>query len=496
VARSLFEVLRGSSNLVFPNSRSDVEFYSDSLRRFCEEQGFPNEFWPHHGNLSKEIREETEAALKQTERPATAVCTSTLELGIDIGPVKSVVQIGPPPSVASLRQRLGRSGRRKGEPMILRAYCIEDEITQNASLSKLLRENLVCTSAMIRLVAAGWYEPICTTKLHGSTLIQQTLAVLSQYGGAHAQTLWELLCGAGPFRALTAPLFSSLLKELGKEEIIFQDATGLILLALKGERIVEHYGFYAAFSTDEEYSIVSGNRTLGSMPVTRPLAPESFLIFAGRRWQVISVSQNEKFVEVKPAAGGTVPAFDGVMGADVHDRVREEMRQILRSDEPLPFLDSSGQDLLKEARENYHRLGLDRHWLLQMGNEVHVLLWRGDRTNDTLLLMLTARGMNGMSEGLSVSIKDTTVSQLREVLATISNEPPVTTTRLAATVQNKVREKWDHLLPEELLDASFSSSSLDVAGVHHALKDQLGNGLDIRSEAADRAVSLDNLRKG
>ncbi len=131
-------------------------------------------------------------------------------------------------------------------PVIHRAYCIEDEITQNAGLSKFLRENPVCA---IRLVAAGWYEPIRTTKLHGSTLIQQVLAVLSQYDGAHPQTLWELLCEAGPSRPVTAPLFSSLLKELGKEEVIFQDATGLILLAPKGERITEHYGFYAAFST-------------------------------------------------------------------------------------------------------------------------------------------------------------------------------------------------------------------------------------------------------
>src|SRR3546814_17092430 len=86
----------------------------------CETQQVPNEFWPHHGSLSKEIREETEAALKQKERPATAICTTTLELGIDIGAVKSVAQIGSPPSVASLRKRLGRSGRRTGDTAIRR----------------------------------------------------------------------------------------------------------------------------------------------------------------------------------------------------------------------------------------------------------------------------------------------------------------------------------------------------------------------------------------
>jgi len=89
----------------------------------------PNEFWPHHGSLSKELREEAERALKSGERPATAIATTTLELGIDIGAVKSVAQVGAAPSVASLRQRLGRSGRRRGEPAILRCYCLEEELT-------------------------------------------------------------------------------------------------------------------------------------------------------------------------------------------------------------------------------------------------------------------------------------------------------------------------------------------------------------------------------
>ena len=67
----------------------------------------PNEFFPHHGNLSKEEREHVEARLKGP-MPTTAICTSTLEMGIDIGSVRSVAQIGAPPAVAALRQRLGR----------------------------------------------------------------------------------------------------------------------------------------------------------------------------------------------------------------------------------------------------------------------------------------------------------------------------------------------------------------------------------------------------
>jgi len=91
------------------------------LRRRSEREGVPNEFWPHHGSLSRELREESKLPSKW-ERAASAICTTTLELGIDIAAFGAWAQIGPPPSVASLRQRLGRSGRRAGESAILRCF--------------------------------------------------------------------------------------------------------------------------------------------------------------------------------------------------------------------------------------------------------------------------------------------------------------------------------------------------------------------------------------
>ena len=159
IAAHLYQTLRGANNLVFPNSRREVERYTHLLSQQCLKDQVPNEFWPHHGNLSKEIRAETEAALKQKEHPATAVCTNTLELGIDIGAVKSVAQIGPPPSVASLRQRLGRSGRRKGEPAILRAYCVESALAADSSLASELRLATFQMTAMIGLLLERWCEP-------------------------------------------------------------------------------------------------------------------------------------------------------------------------------------------------------------------------------------------------------------------------------------------------------------------------------------------------
>ena len=79
------------------------------------------------------MREALQARLQKGNLPTTAVCTMTLELGIDIGKVQSVIQVTPPHSVSSLRQRMGRSGRRDS-PSVLRMLITEPELTATSSI--------------------------------------------------------------------------------------------------------------------------------------------------------------------------------------------------------------------------------------------------------------------------------------------------------------------------------------------------------------------------
>ena len=296
VAADLLKTLRGSKNLVFANSRSNVEKYADLLGRMCETERLPNEFWAHHGNLSKEIRQDAEAALKDSARPATAICTSTLELGIDIGMVKSIAQIGTPNSVASLRQRLGRSGRR-GEPAVLRTYIRESEIDSKSSIGDQLRVELVQTIAMVNLLRARWCEPSRTGHLHLSTLVQQLLSLIAQFGGLTAKRAWSILSEV--FGA-DQSMFVQVLRSLGARQIIRQEPDGTLLLDEPGERIVNHYSFYTAFATTEEYRMITAGRTLGTLPIDRPLEENSALIFAGRTWRVVAVDEKRKVVESLP----------------------------------------------------------------------------------------------------------------------------------------------------------------------------------------------------
>ena len=464
VANHLYQVLRGSNNLVFPNSRQKVEIYADLLRRKCERDAVPNEFWAHHGNLSKDYREEAECALKKGNRPASAVCTTTLELGIDIGSVKSICQVGAAPSVASLRQRLGRSGRRVGEAAILRGYCIEPEIEPKSSLSDCLREGLVQSVAMVRLLVAGWFEPPRVGGVHASTLVQQILSIIAERGGASARDLWATLCAGGcPFEGFGRDDLVGLLRHMGDHRLLVQDSSGLLLHGELGEKLVNHYEFYAAFTSDEEFRLICEGKTLGSLPVSRPLLPQQRLIFAGRRWRVLDVDAERKLIVVTPDKGGAPPAFEGG-GAMVHDRVRQEMRAVLSEKAPVRFLDTCAQQLLDEARSHYLRANLDHIRLVERGANVQLLTWRGDWVNDALVLLLARNRLVANNEGLFVDVAGASSDRVFDALEEIGGLETLDPVELLSGVENIRREKWDWALPGETARRSFASLCLDFVG--------------------------------
>lgn len=460
IAEHLYKVLRGSNNLIFPNKRQEVEWFADRLRALCELDGVPNEFWPHHGSLSKELREDAERALKAGDPPASAVCTTTLELGIDIGNIRAVAQVGSPPSVASLRQRLGRSGRRAGEAAILRAYCRERLLSDQSDLSDQLRIGLVQTIAMIRLLIEGWYEPPRAAGMHASTIVQQCLSSIAQLGGASAGQLWNNLIASGSFSQFSKTDLVSLLKTLGEKELIIQDSSGLLLPGELGERLINHYEFYTAFTSDEEFRLVRDGKALGSLPVSRPLTLGQRIIFGGRRWEVQNVEVEAKVIVVKPARGGAPPQFEG-MGAQVHDRVRLEMRKVLMEDTPCPFLDKLAQALLNEARQNFKNLGLHSTAIVGSASSSQLLTWQGDHTNDALTLLLNHLGIQCENRGISLEIAFDE-GDTRKALRAVGALDPRDIEPVLESVENLIREKWDWALPRSLLMKSFASSHLNM----------------------------------
>lgn len=464
IAGHLFKTLRGSNNLVFPNSRREVERYTHLMSRMCETQKVPNEFWPHHGNLSKEIRSETEAALKQKERPATAICTNTLELGIDIGSVKSVAQIGPSPTVASLRQRLGRSGRRKNEPAILRGYSVEDALDGKSGLTTQLRLDTVQMAAMVSLLAEKWFEPPRTEGAHFSTLIQQMLSVVAQNGGASIAKLYSLLCGPGtPFQGITKAELMALVRHMAEKELLMQDASGDLLHGAVGEKFVNHYSFYAAFASDEEFRVVSGGRTLGTLPVSQMLTIGQRILFAGKTWRVDDVDEPQKAIFVTRTRGGVPPLFSGGAGR-VHTVVRQRMRELLQTVEVPAFLDITAKRFLEEGRENYKARDLRNAFFVDQGSEVMLLTWLGDAANAALACLVMQYGLVATAAGPGVEVRKggNSLDDVLSALQSIAAEPMPELDELLSEVKNLSREKWDWALPDTLLRKTYASLNLDL----------------------------------
>lgn len=460
IANDLYRVLRGGRHIVFANRRADVELYSHLLSQRALHERLPNEFWPHHGSLDKSLREDAEAALKSSSRPATIIATTTLELGIDVGAVESIAQIGPPSSVASMRQRLGRSGRRD-EPAVMRVYVREPEITSRTAPHEGLRSELVQSVAMVTLLASKWCEPPTTGALHLSTLVQQTLSIVAQCGSERAETLWRILCEQGPFKGLSANGYATLLRNLGGHDLITQTHDGEIVLGLNGERLVNHYDFYAAFTSPEEYRLVSGTKTLGTMPIVNPVIEGMNMIFAARRWSVDRVDAAHKVIELVPSRGGRAPHFGGA-GALIHGTVRQTMLDVYRSDQQYPFLDGTASDLLAEGRYTFHRLNLEHERLVTWGKDVVLFPWCGDQIMNTILIALTASGLRASIENLAIVVEETTKSDVRRALENFANAESISSLSLAATVCNKYSQKHHRWLDEQLLNADYASSNLDV----------------------------------
>lgn len=477
ICQDLFEICRGDSHLVFANSRQRTELIAAQLSDLCEQNHVPNEFYPHHGSLAKELRESLETRLQKEQLPTTAICTMTLELGIDIGKVNSVAQVTAPHSVSSLRQRLGRSGRR-GNASILRMFIAEKALTERSNPIDNLRLELVQSAAMIRLlIVSKWFEPADTSQFHFSTLLHQILAITAQWGGIRPDQLYGLLCKTGPFDKVSIEQFKLLLTHMASTQLLTQLQSGEIVLGLNGERIVSHYTFYAVFKTPEEFRMVVGSKTLGTLPIDSVVIPDQHIVFGGRRWKVLEIDTEKKVIYLEPTKGGRPPKFGG-HGMGVHDVIRQEMFEILRSgehriaveDSYIEFLDETARSLMADATRYFKDAQLESKHLIQYGKNVIFLPWMGDKIVNTLAVLLKNKGyILGAFAGV-IEIENTEVSDIQRVLSQLLLEPLPTNEELAESVPVKYVDKYDEFLPNKLLNLGYGSRAFDSASTFKWLK--------------------------
>lgn len=465
IADELFERLRGANYLVFPAGVGMVEFYADALRKRCEDAGLPVTYFPHHGRLAKSEREETESELKHGNLPVSAICTTTLEMGIDIGAIKGVVQIGAPQTVASLCQRIGRAGRREGDVAVLWQYCVAETLGSGADCVDSLHQNLVQAVAVIQLFLAKWYEPPAIGALHYSTLIQQVLSLVGERHGTTAAQAYQVLCCTGPFKGVSEVNFIALLRAMAAKDLLMQDANKLLLHGGLGEKMVKHYTFYAAFPDSQEYRLRQGGKVLGTLPLQATSVRGDVIAFAGRRWRIEDIDHEKHLVELAVSSMGKLPKTGG-RGIPVHCRVRQEMRTILEGCDVPVWLDVIAQSLLRDAQRQYKALQLNEAFYFVEGHTVYLFIWQGDQVQMALSVLLKLHGLDAENNGIWIQIKRTSLALVIASFMEISSQPCPSPNKVMERKQIRDHEKWDWVLPDDLFAASYASRALALEEAH------------------------------
>ncbi|HKK52684.1 MAG TPA: DEAD/DEAH box helicase, partial [Myxococcota bacterium] len=221
------QVRRHRTTLVFVNTRRMAERLAHQLAERLGEEGVA----AHHGSLSKGRRLRVESALREG-RLRALVATASLELGIDVGPVELVCQIGSPRSIATFLQRVGRSGHFRGGLPKGRLY-------------PLTRDELVECAGLLRGVHAGRLDRVRPPKAPLDILAQQIVAACAAEPWKEDE-LFALMRRAAPFEDLSRTTFDEVV-ELLSEGIetgrgrraahVHRDRIGGILRARRGARL-------------------------------------------------------------------------------------------------------------------------------------------------------------------------------------------------------------------------------------------------------------------
>jgi ATP-dependent Lhr-like helicase len=288
-------VAQHKSTLIFVNTRESAEMLGSRFRML----GIP--IGVHHGSLSKEARIEAENDFKQGVLDGL-ICTSSMELGVDIGDVDHVIQYNSPRQVTRLIQRVGRSGHWVGQ-------------RSSGTIITIGADDAAESSAISRRAVAGEIETIELHEDSTDTLANQICGMTLDFREVPVDRIYLIVKRAYPFRALKSGMLRQVIRQLNETRIIWfeNDKVGR-------KRKTLHY-FYENLSMipDEKrfeiFDIVSG-RTVGALDevfVADFAKPGAVFIAKGEMWRIIEMITEKNWIKVEPIRdpGGEIPNWIG-----------------------------------------------------------------------------------------------------------------------------------------------------------------------------------------
>lgn len=463
----LYDALDGKKALVFSNSREETEYVTATLRQICRARGDNDVFLIHHGNLSASLREDAERTMKDdTVRQAVTCATVTLELGIDIGRLDRVAQMGAPTTVSGFLQRLGRSGRRGSPPEMIMVYREETPLP-NAPLHELIPWELLRGIGIIDLYSTERFiEPPRVKKMPLSLAFHQTLSILFSSRELTPKALAERILSLPPLATLGRETYRSLLVSMINGEFLEMTETKGLIVGLKGERILNSFKFYAVFKDSEDYTVRCDGEEIGTITTPPPVGDRFAL--AGRVWEVKEVDLPSKLIFVKPVDGKMEVSWPGDSG-EIHTKLLLAMRDVLFNGKEYPFLGENASERLAHARRVAKNAGMDKNMLVFLGGQSYVLFpWLGTRSFRTMRRFLqkycSELGISDIqSEGccyITFKAKPEAGKSLMFNIRSILERDGLDTCTLVNDGECPVFDKFDEYIPPELLRDAYAADRL------------------------------------
>ncbi len=392
--RRLVEVSKPyRSTLVFTNTREHAEALASNLRLLYPDLALG----VHHGSLSRESRVEVEEKLK-SGKLKLLICTSSLELGIDVGTIDLVVQYHSPRQAVKLSQRIGRSSHKFG-------------LTARGRIIAAWADDILESAVLLRRALTGKLESLPTHKGALDALAHQLVGLTLDLGRVSLEEAYRILGKAEPYAELTLKDFEEVAAQLDVEgKLRFY---GGVLRVKPPE---SHRYYYENLSMIPEFSsflvLDYGGRKIGSLDqefVARHGKPGSQFILKGSAWQILRVDEERRIVEVEPAEPNpaAIPAWEGEVipvsfeAALEVGRIRREISEAIASgqgpSQPLKgyLLDEDSRfrviSAVREHLEAGYPLPTDKLLVVEAyENYVVVHACFGDRVNRALSRLLAA----------------------------------------------------------------------------------------------------------
>lgn len=324
----------------FCNSRADCERLGSFYRRHNMNSSV------HHSSISKQLREKAEERMKFTDSPLVIAATSTLELGINIGKLDCVNQLGACHSAASFVQRLGRTGRLEGKPQIY------DVATNKAN-------EFLITLATMNLSELKKVEPSIPGRKLYHLLIQQWSSIcLSGYGLNKEEA--RKLCDVNPtFHDIDEEEVETLLQHLTSINYFHKEDD----IYYVGNHMEKTFGknnymeLVVVFDSPWTYDVYHGRKNIGTIAASfvHNLPVEFAFTLAGRTWifKKIDTVRSRIYVESVDLKS-RAPIWDSFGFGGISYIIAQEVARILAGDKPLPWINDPKSNIsLQRIREEY-----------------------------------------------------------------------------------------------------------------------------------------------